>query len=39
MGIFLPIANILYLALGSLCLEKLENECLVLKLLNAVNDE
>ena len=39
MGIFLPIVDVAFLVFGSLCLEKSGNECLMLKLPNAVNDE
>ena len=39
MGIFLPIANITFLAFGSLCLKKSENECLVIQLPDAVEDD
>lgn len=38
-GIFLPIIDVAFLAFGSLCLKKLGNECLVIKLLEAVNDD
>lgn len=39
MGIFLPIVDIAFLAFGSLCFEKSENKCLVIKLSGAVNDD
>lgn len=39
MGIFLPIANVAFLAFGSLCLKKSGNECLVIKLPEAVDDD
>lgn len=39
MGIFLPIVDIAFLVFGSLCLKKLGNECLVIKLLEAVDDD
>ena len=39
MGIFLPIADVTFLAFGSLCLKKSGNECLVIKLPNAVDDD
>lgn len=39
MGIFLPIVDVAFLVFGSLCLKKSGNECLMLKLPNAVNDE
>lgn len=39
LGIFLPIVDVAFLVFGSLCLEKSGNECLMLKLPNAVNDE
>lgn len=39
MGIFLPIADIAFLAFGSLGFEKSEKECLVIQLPGAVNDD
>lgn len=36
MGIFLPIADVAFLAFGSLCLKK---ECLVIKLPGTVDDD
>ena len=39
MGIFLPIADVAFLAFGSLCLKKSGNECLVIKLPDAVDDD
>ena len=39
MGIFLPIVDIAFLAFGSLCLKKSGNECLVIRLPDAVNDD
>lgn len=39
MGIFLPIVDVTFLAFGSLCLKKSGNECLVIKLPGAVDDE
>ena len=39
MGIFLPIANVAFLVFGSLCLKKSENECLVIQLPDAVDDD
>ena len=38
-GIFLPIADIAFLVFGSLCLKKSENECLVIQLPDAVDDD
>ena len=39
MGIFLPIVNIAFLAFGSLGFEKSGNECLVIQLPDAVDDD
>lgn len=39
MGIFLPIADVAFLVIGSLCLKKSENECLVIQLPDAVDDD
>ena len=39
MGIFLPIVDVAFLAFGSLCLKKSGNECLVIKLPDAVDDD
>ena len=39
MGIFLPIADVAFLVFGSLCLKKSENECLVIQLPDAVDDD
>lgn len=39
MGIFLPFVDIAFLAFGSLCLKKSGNECLVIKLPDAVDDD
>ncbi len=39
MGIFLPIVDIAFLVFGSLCFEKLGNECLVIKLSGVVDDD
>ena len=39
MGIFLPIVDITCLAFGSLCLKKSGNECLVIQLPDAVDDD
>ena len=39
MGIFLPIANVTFLVFGSLCLKKSGNECLVIQLTDAVDDD
>lgn len=39
MGIFLPIVDVAFLAFGSLCLKKSGNECLVIKLPEAVDDD
>ena len=39
MGIFLPIVNVAFLVFGSLCLKKSGNECLVIQLPNAVDDD
>lgn len=39
MSIFLPIVDIAFLAFGSLCLKKSENECLVIKLPGTVDDD
>ncbi len=37
MGIFLPIIDVAFLAMGSLCLKKSGNECLVVKLPDTVD--
>ena len=39
MGVFLPIADIAFLAFGSLCYEKSGNKCLVIQLPDAVDDD
>lgn len=39
MGIFLPIVDIAFIAMGSLCLKKSGNECLVIKLPGTVDDD
>ena len=39
MGIFLPIVDVAFLIFGSLCLKKSGNECLVIKLPDAVDDD
>ncbi len=39
MGIFLPIVDVAFLVFGSLCLKKSGNECLVIKLPDAVDDD
>ena len=39
MGIFLPIINFLFLVLVSICFEKPENKCLVIKLPGTVDDD
>lgn len=39
MGIFLPIVDIAFLAFGSLGFEKSGNECLVIQLPDAVDDD
>ena len=39
MGIFLPIVDVAFLFFGSLCLKKSENECLVIQLPDAVDDD
>ena len=39
MGIFLPIVDIAFLVFGSLCLKKSGNECLIIKLPDAVGDD
>ena len=39
MCIFLPIADVAFIVFGSLCLKKSENECLVIKLPDAVDDD
>ena len=39
MGIFLPIVDVAFLVFGSLCLKKSGNECLVIKLPGAVDDD
>ena len=36
---FLPIADVAFLVFGSLCLKKSENECLVIQLPDAVDDD
>ena len=38
-GIFLPIADVAFLLFGSLCLKKYENDCLVIQLPDAVDDD
>ena len=38
-GIFLPIADVAFLVFGSLFLKKSENECLVIQLPDAVDDD
>ncbi len=37
MGIFLPIINVAFIAMGSLCLKKSGKECLVVKLPDTVD--
>lgn len=39
MGIFLPIIDVAFIAMGSLCLKKSGKECLVVKLPDAVDDD
>lgn len=39
MGIFLPVIDIVFLVFGSLCLKKSGNECLVIQLPDAVDDD
>ena len=39
MGIFLPIADVVFLVFGSLCLKKSGNEFLVIKLPGTVDDD
>lgn len=39
MGIFLPIIDVAFLVVGSLCFEKSGNECLVIQLPDAVDDD
>ena len=39
MSIFLPIVDIAFLVFGSLCFEKSENKCLVIKLPSVVDDD
>ena len=39
MGIFLHIGDVAFLLFGSLCLKKLGNECLVIKLPDTVDDD
>lgn len=39
MGIFLPIVDIAFIAMGSLCLKKSGNECLVIQLPGVVDDD
>ena len=39
LSIFLPIVDVAFLVFGSLCLKKSGNECLVIKLPRAVDDE
>lgn len=39
MSIFLPIVDIAFLVFGSLCLKKSGNECLVIQLPDAVDDD
>ena len=38
-GIFLPIADVAFLVFGSLCLKKSKNECLVIQLPGAVDND
>lgn len=39
LSIFLPIVDIAFLVFGSLCLKKSGNECLVIQLPDAVDDD
>ena len=39
MGIFLPIIDVAFIAMGSLCLKKSGKECLVVKLPDAEDDD
>nr|DAH32015.1 MAG TPA: hypothetical protein [Caudoviricetes sp.] len=39
MGIFLPIVDFLFLIFGSLCFERSGNECLIIQLPDAVDDD
>lgn len=39
MGIFLPIVDVAFLVFGSLSLKKSGNECLIIKLPEAVDDD
>lgn len=39
MGIFLPIVDIAFLVVGSLCLKKSGKKCLVIQLPDAVDDD
>lgn len=39
MSIFLPIVDIAFIAMGSLCLKKSGNKCLVIKLPGTVDDD
>lgn len=39
MGILLPIVDVAFLVFGSLCFEKSENKCLVIKLPSVVYDD
>lgn len=39
MSIFLPIIDVAFLVIGSLCLKKSGNECLVIQLPDAVDDD
>ena len=39
MGIFLPVIDFLFLVISSLCLKKSGNECLVIQLPDAVDDD
>lgn len=39
LSIFLPIVDIAFLVFGSLCLKKSGNECLAIKLPDAVDDD
>ena len=39
MSIFLPIVDIVFLVFGSLCLKKSGNECLIIQLPEAVDDD
>lgn len=39
MGIFMPIIDVAFIAMGSLCLKKSGKECLVVKLPDAEDDD